>query len=616
LGGWVDPVTLGGKTMGYMADPGGRVSRGAGRLGAYTIGGMTGVGDVPVRLGADAGWQAGRHGDTAALDAFNANRTNPGGEAPATVDLAQDALNNFDRAEKNAYRSSTDPFFNATAGDTLDLSGVRAQLDAAMPERYQQLEHLPAAERPASHREWQRASEALDQQIALGVADPTNLNPRNLDAFKKDWRETIDFDPADPTYKGSISGVMPNDVADVISYRYPTEYPPIMERYGNFLDRKRSIRDAFGLGATPNAPINIESVGRKLGSSLRNNVNTNYGLRGTILEQLATHGAPTLPARLAGQAMSAPLPRGIQGAIFGSGASVLGAGLAALSPWSLASLPVTAALSSPRVAGRLVSGGARRLGAGVRAADEVVSALDAPLTTRFPSLNRPPSELYNAVRPAMDVGDMLERGGSQVDLDELERLRREYMLQGMPLPEDLPGYAKGGAVRRYAEGGPVKEESWYEDPANAARTFGSGVTFGFNDEIEAGLRALADRHPGAYRRERDRIRAEQAAYSERHPYATVALEGAGSILPSLIPGGAAATGARLGTRLALGAGRAGVEGALYGAGVAPEMSDIKQSMEDEALAATLMYGGGELAGAGLKATGRGAKRVYRKVRGR
>jgi hypothetical protein len=92
---------------------------------------------------------------------------------------------------------------------------------------------------------------------------------------------------------------------------------------------------------------------RKLQSILRNNANTNYGQRVALGEELVGAGAETLFPRLAGQAMSAPLPRSLSGQL--SGAGVVGNVLqnfpgAFVEP----STYVAGALTSPRVVGETV----------------------------------------------------------------------------------------------------------------------------------------------------------------------------------------------------------------------------------------------------------------------
>jgi len=53
---------------------------------------------------------------------------------------------------------------------------------------------------------------------------------------------------------------------------------------------------------------------RKLQSLMRNNVNTNYGQRLSLAQQLSAAGGRDLMPALAGQTMSSELPRGLQGA--------------------------------------------------------------------------------------------------------------------------------------------------------------------------------------------------------------------------------------------------------------------------------------------------------------
>jgi hypothetical protein len=154
--------------------------------------------------------------------------------------------------------------------------------------------------------------------------------------------------------------------------------------------------------------------------------------------------------------------------------------------------------------------------------------------------------------------------------------------------------------RRYAEGGPSF--------ADRARTVAKGATFAFNDEIEAGLRALAQLNPAAYQREVARIRAQQAAYEEANPYESAGLEIGGALLPALLPGGQGPAAARM-ALLAAKAPRAAAvapvvgEAALYGVGAADSMADIPRSVLSEGAQALGMYGVGAAAAPRLKALG-------------
>ena len=193
-------------------------------------------------------------------------------------------------------------------------------------------------------------------------------------------------------------------------------------------------------------------------------------------------------------------------------------------------------------------------------------------------------------------------------------------------PEDVnpTGYAMGGLVKKYAEGGEITPTF-----SDRARAFASGLTFAFNDEAEAALRALAQLDPSAYRREVAKIRAEQRAYEEAHPLEALAFEAGGMLLPSVAlafaPGGQIASGARLAAladkypRAAQaayrGAQRLGPTGAAaipvaggataYGVGAADTMGDIPRSVAEEMAFGLGVYGAVP-----------GGRAVYRRARGR
>lgn len=219
---------------------------------------------------------------------------------------------------------------------------------------------------------------------------------------------------------------------------------------------------------------------------------------------------------------------------------------------------------------------------------------------------------------AVEGAPSLELNGRPVEIDPTTN-QMFYTDTGEP----VEGYAMGGLVKKYGKGGKVEATA-----GDRARAFAKGATFAFNDEIEAGLRALAQLDPAAYRREVAKIRARQNEYEEAYPIESIGYEVGGAFVPALIPGGQVATGARL-AQLASKYPRAAqavyntavraprttegavkvapvfAQGALYGAGEAQSMRDIPYSAAEGALFDSAIYG----APAGV----RGA---YRKVRRR
>ena len=155
--------------------------------------------------------------------------------------------------------------------------------------------------------------------------------------------------------------------------------------------------------------------------------------------------------------------------------------------------------------------------------------------------------------------------------------------------------------QRFDKGGPSF--------ADRARTVAKGATFAFNDEIEAGLRALAQLDPAAYQREVARIRAQQAAYEAANPYESAGLEIGGALLPALLPGGQGLAAARVASLAAkaprLAARIAPVVGqtALYSVGAADDTTDVPSSVASDVGQGLVEYGIGAVAGPPLKRLG-------------
>lgn len=136
-----------------------------------------------------------------------------------------------------------------------------------------------------------------------------------------------------------------------------------------------------------------------------------------------------------------------------------------------------------------------------------------------------------------------------------------------------------------------------------ARATAKGATFAYGDEIEAFLRALAQRDPSAYGREVERIRREMKSFEETNPWPALGYEAAGSVVPSLLPGVGAARMAQLATRaprLARYAPEIAM-GAAYGAGEAEGLADLPRSMLEEGIIGALGYGLANKAGQYVKA---------------
>lgn len=139
-----------------------------------------------------------------------------------------------------------------------------------------------------------------------------------------------------------------NDVKNIIVKQNP-EYAKTMKDYESAIELEREIERALSLGQKASA----DTAMRKLQSLTRNNVNTNYGNRLQLARALEQYGGANIMDRVAGQAMSSAVPRGL-GGIQAGGTAVA----SMTNPAFLATLP----FQSPRLMGEaaLASGVAGR----------------------------------------------------------------------------------------------------------------------------------------------------------------------------------------------------------------------------------------------------------------
>jgi hypothetical protein len=201
-----------------------------------------------------------------------------------------------------------------------------------------------ATEREAFHGGHQKAS---DQTIAKLAEikkvlrewqdDPTVHNAGGLDALK----QRIDSMMPSFTEAGRAEAIVArirNAVKDQIVRQAP-DYAQAMKAY----EESKAIQDELEKSLSLGKDVSIDTTLRKLQSVTRNNANTNYGSRVAGVKQLEKYGAKNLMPRLAGQALSAKMPRGLaalvaSGGLVGGVATgqifnpLLWAGLATTSP--------------------------------------------------------------------------------------------------------------------------------------------------------------------------------------------------------------------------------------------------------------------------------------------
>jgi hypothetical protein len=319
----VDPLSLAAK--GAAAG-----LRGAGGVAEKVLGVTTGVGSEPISQAFKAGVEGGQRGQQ-----FTQNMRGTA-DMMEVLDIAKQNLNQIRVDRSNTYKANMANIKGDKA--ILNFSGIDKSLkDAdAIVSFKGQVTNAEAATKLAEARS------IIDTWKAL---DPAEFHtPEGLDNLKQSigqiLEETKPRTKADTVIKGVYSSIK-----NEINKQAPT-YAKTMKSYSDSTDLIREIEKSLSLGDRASA----DTAMRKLQSLTRNNVNTNYGQRLKLAEELEMQGGQQMMPALSGQALADFTPRGIQRAT----APIGGVGL-----FSVGGIPAVvggAALSSPRIVGEAAYG--------------------------------------------------------------------------------------------------------------------------------------------------------------------------------------------------------------------------------------------------------------------
>jgi hypothetical protein len=323
----IDPVTLTAK-VGAKG-----VTKVGGKVAAPVLAITSGVGKKSIEQAYEAGFEGGK-----ALEDF---RDNMKGADPQLI--LDDAMSNLEklRQEKNATYAS--------GMKNLEASDVKIG--------YNKIDYaLNQAKKKAG------AIDTKTSRVLKRVESMIN-SPVQMDELKRAINEVRMDQPAG-SQRQTVVAEIQNTIRDTINKSAP-EYGKTMELYADAAEQMKELKQVLSLGKNPDTAL------RKLLSVMRDNVQTNYGKRATLAEELG--GSPLLN-KIAGQELSSLTPRGMTGRLLGGGAVGFGAvtggvgGL--LTPGAIPAL----AAASPRVIGEAaqLTGQARR--ATQRAAQVLPSA--------------------------------------------------------------------------------------------------------------------------------------------------------------------------------------------------------------------------------------------------
>jgi len=268
-------------------------------------------------------------------------------------------------------------------------------------------------------------------------SDPAEYHtPEGMDALKQTLWESFGKLGREEERAFSAGKQVYDSVKSEIGKQAPT-YAQVMKGYSESSDLIKEIERTLSLGDKASS----DTAMRKLQSLMRNNVNTNYGRRISLAQELSNAGGIDLMPALAGQAMNSELPRGFQGATnVPTAYMAYGAG-----GWPLAVADLFT--SSPRVVGETAykyGQLANALSSPVQTAKNIGGAAYSALPAQAQSaLTAAAQSPYNPIRnvPAIPNIQMTpqqakmaallaaQAGNQESGLDEWLRLNQEALAQ-------------------------------------------------------------------------------------------------------------------------------------------------------------------------------------------
>ncbi len=330
--------------VGRAVDPLQAVSaaaRATGEGAGHLLGVTTGAGNETFRVAQRAGYQGGP-----SAQAFRENIT---GAAPleATVEDARRAVQQMRIERGNAYRQQMGPIkadstvldFNKIDQAVAGAQGIKTYSGRSGTGPTQILDPKTAGIR-------QEMTDAIEHWKNL---DPAEFHtPEGIDALKQqlsDIRNGTEYGSANRKVADNIYNAVRQTIVDQVP-----EYAKVMKGYEEASKQLGEIERTLSL----NPKASIDTALRKLQSTLRDNVNTSFGHRKELANFLVNAGAPNLMERLAGQSLSAWMPRGLPrmlaaAAVEGPVAMATGVAGAAKAIPALATM-------SPRLMGELAYG--------------------------------------------------------------------------------------------------------------------------------------------------------------------------------------------------------------------------------------------------------------------
>jgi len=316
--GMVDPINLASRAVGKTVGAVGGALPSA-------IGMSTGVGSEPIRQAFQAGAEGGERGRM-----FTANMRGTA-DMMDVLDVAKQNLDQIRIDRSNAYKAN---MANIKGDKTiLDFSGI----DKSIKEAFDKVSFKGQVKNQDAAAKLSEAQSIINNWKQL---NPNEFHtPEGMDALKQSVGQILEGLQPRTTSDTVVKGVY-NSIKNEINKQAPT-YAKTMKSYSESTDLIREIERSLSL----NDKASADTAMRKLQSLMRNNVNTNYGQRQKLAQELESAGGRQMMPALAGQALNELTPRGLQRA------STIPTALLAGATGGLPAAAASMLSSSPRVMG-------------------------------------------------------------------------------------------------------------------------------------------------------------------------------------------------------------------------------------------------------------------------
>jgi hypothetical protein len=321
----IDPLSVAFNATKSIANVGGK------NVVAPILGATTGAGRESIAQAFKAGQKGG-----ATAEQFRANLT---GKADPTevLDIARSNLQELNRIKQTEYRSGM-----------IDIKKDKSILEFNdIDQSFKNADNIVTFKGKAKNQDAaeqiQKVKEAVNEWKTY---DPAEFHtPEGMDALKQQVGAILEKIPFEQKTSRLTVGEIYNSLKSTIQKQAPT-YAKTMKSYSDATDQIREVEKALNLGKR----ASVDTAVRKLQSLMRDNVQTNYGQRTKLAKELETLGGQEFMPGIAGQALSNPVPRGLQGA------AALPTSYLAYGAGGIPAALGNAALSSPRLVGEATYG--------------------------------------------------------------------------------------------------------------------------------------------------------------------------------------------------------------------------------------------------------------------